>query len=950
MYDHEKIENEINKFFEEHKIYEKLKEKNAQNKNFYFCDGPPYVTGHIHPGTAWNKIIKDTICRYWRAQGRNVRAQPGYDTHGLPIEVKVEQELGIKKKNEIEQYGLEKFVEKCKSFVNKYIIIMTEQFKRLGVWMDWENPYITYRDSYIESSWNTLKYAYDKGLMHEGVYVLPFCYRCETTIANYELEYGEETDPSIYVKFKIKNKENEYLIIWTTTPWTLVGNMAVMANPLFTYVKAKIDDEIWICAKERLDIILSTVGKSAAILEEFSGKKLENLEYVHPLQGLIKKQTNRRIVFSDEYVSLEEGTGLVHCAPGHGQEDFLVGKKYNLEIFSPVDETGRYTEEGGIYQGQNVRETNKEIITALKEKNLLVHSAKIRHRYPHCWRCKTPLIFRATNQWFILISKLKERMLLELENSEWSPKFAKERFKEFVVQAPDWCVSRQRYWGIPLPIWRCTKCSEIKVIGSKKELSEKTLKELHRPYIDEISFKCEKCNSQMNRIKDVLDVWFDSGNAVWASLDKEEKEKWGEQADFILEGQDQIRGWFYSLLGSGLLHYEKIPYKQVLMHGFFVDEKGEKMSKSLGNFVPLEEILNKYGADSFRLWGMSNTLWDELKFNWNELKETYNDLNILFNLSIFLERFYPKKRVEKADFYIEDVWILSRVNTTLKEFHKSFETYEPNRGVKALRKFLVDDLSKFYMKIAKNRISSNDNEQGAVYAVYLSFFITLKMFAIVSPFLSEHIYQNFFRKYEKKESIVFFGLDAVNESTINTGLEKRMQIGNEIISQALRARQKSGIGLRWPLGKVCIQSTSAEIKESSKEFSEIFKKLLNVKEILIIETEPEGDYEIEAFEGGKIFLSKELTQSLYEEGLCNELKRRIQQIRKELGLVEKDSILIELDCKKELEIIFKNFEANILKETNTESISYGLPEGSESKTFEIDGRKIKIKVQKKNTK
>lgn len=947
MYDHKKTETEIAEFWEKHKIYGKAKKKNAEGEPYYFCDGPPYATGHIHPGTAWNKTLKDAICRYWRMRGFNVRAQPGYDTHGLPIEVKVEQELGIKKKKEIEERGIGKFVEKCRAFADRYMEIMTVQFKTLGVWFDWDSPYITYHDDYIESSWKTIKMAHEKGLMHEGVYVLPYCYRCETTIANYELEYGEETDPSIYVKFPIKGKENEFLIIWTTTPWTLVGNMGVMANPKFAYVKAKIDDEIWIVAKERLDIVLNFVEKSATVLEEFSGKKLEGLQYLHPFQDLIRKEAQRKVVLSDEYVSLEDGTGLVHCAPGHGQEDFHIGKKYGLEIFSPVDEAGVYTEEAGEYAGKNVREANLEIISMLKKKNAIVHEERVKHRYPHCWRCKTPLIFRATDQWFITISKLKERMLAEIETAEWHPEFAKERFREFVTQAPDWCISRQRYWGIPLPIWKCEKCAEIKVIGSKAELPEKGkgLKELHRPYIDEILFEC-KCGGKMERVRDVLDVWFDSGNAVWASLDAKGAKKFGERTDFIIEGQDQIRGWFYSLLGSGLLRYNKIPYKRLMMHGFFVDEKGEKMSKSVGNFVPLEEMLAKYGADSFRLWGISNTIWEELKFNWNELKEAHSDLDILFNMHVFLERFYPKNRIEKAELYPEDKWLLSRLNSTLKEFHKSFEGYGPNSGIRALKKFLVEDLSRFYMKIAKDRLGKNENAEGALFAIYSSVLASLKMFAIVSPFISEHIYQKFFKKYEGVESVALLELDAFKESEINTALEKRMALAASIISCALEARQRTGIKLRWPIREVLVKAPSEEVKGTVEELSGIFRRLLNAKEVIAVERDMAGEYESGEFESGKVFVSKKLDEELYEEGVYNEVKRRVQQIRKELSLVEKDKIILEVDAEKEIEAIVKKFEEALSRETNAKSVSYKTLKEDDSKVFEVDGREVKLKAKK----
>lgn len=946
MYDHKKIEAEMSAFLENNRIYEMVKKKNEKGEPYYFCDGPPYATGHIHPGTAWNKSLKDAVCRYWRMRGFNVRAQPGFDTHGLPIEVKVEQELGIKKKKEIEEKGIGKFVEKCKSFADKYIKIMSGQFKNIGVWMDWDRPYITYHDSYIESSWKTIQLAYEKGLMHQGVYVLPYCYRCETTMANYELEYGEETDPSIYVKFKVEGKENEYLIIWTTTPWTLVANMGVMVHPKFTYVKAKVDDEVWIVAKERLDVVLGLVEKSAIIIEEISGKKLEGTKYEHPFQNKIKKEAERYVVLSDEYVSLEDGTGLVHVAPGHGQEDFIIGKRFGLEVFSPVDGAGIYTSEAGAYAGKNVREANGEIIKELESRGALVYEQRIKHRYPHCWRCKTPLIFRATDQWFITISKLKDKMLSEIETVEWYPAFAKDRFREFVSQAPDWCISRQRYWGIPLPIWKCRNCSNLKVIGSKAELPDegKKIKDLHRPHIDEVHLEC-KCGGQMDRIPDVLDVWFDSGNAVWASMDEKEKEKFGERTELILEGQDQIRGWFYSLLGSGLLRYDRIPYKRLMMHGFFVDEKGEKMSKSMGNFVPIEEILDKYGADSFRLWGMGNTIWEELKFNWNELKEAHSDLDILMNMYIFLDRFYPNSKIVKAELYVEDKWLLSRLNSTLKQFHSAFENYEPNIGVKALRTFLVENVSRFYMKIAKDRINKGDNAEGALYTIYTSIFTSLTMFAVVSPFISEYIYQKFFKKFEEADSIALIDLPVFKESEINIALEKRIAFASAIISRALEARQRSEIKLRWPIRNVYIKSLSNEVKNAVEELSGVFKRMLNAKEVIAVEMEPEGEYESEEFEGGKVFVSKKLDQELYEEGIYNDVKRRVQQLRKELALVEKDNIFLEIDAEKEIEALIKKFEEVLSKETNAKSISYGAFKG-EGKEFEIDGRRVRLSVRK----
>lgn len=945
MFNHNEIENEILTFYEREKIYEKILTRSKGKKTFYFCDGPPYATGHIHPGTAWNKIIKDAFCRYWRMRGFDVRTQPGYDTHGLPIEVKVEQQLGIKQKKEIESFGIANFIQKCKDFADQYITIMTAQFKRLGVWMDWSKPYITYYDDYIEASWKTLKQAYEQNLMHEGYYIVAYCTRCETTMANYELEYHEKTDPSIYVKFPIKERENEFLLIWTTTPWTLVANLAVMVNPKLTYVKVKVDNEIWYIAKDRLESIINLVKKSALILEELSGKGLEGIRYVHPFQNLIAKEYDRKVILSEEFVTTEEGTGLVHCAPGHGQEDFIIGKRYNLEIFSPVDDSGKYTKEAKYFEGKSIFEANNEIIEILKKNNLLLYEDRIKHRYPHCWRCKTPLIFRATNQWFITISKLKDRMLEEIEKIKWHPTFAKERFKDFVKQAPDWCISRQRYWGIPLPIWKCEKCGSVKVIGSKKELpnSGRDIKELHRPYVDEVILECSSCNGKMKRVEDVLDVWFDSGNAVWASLSSEDIIKFGDQADLIVEGQDQIRGWFYSLLGSGIIRYSKSPYKRVVMHGFFVDEKGEKMSKSLGNFVPIEEIIDKYGADSFRLWGVSNTVWEELKFKWSELKEANNDLNIFYNLFIFLTRFYPKNKIEKVKLSKEDLWLISRLNSTLKEYHSGFENYEINLSARALRYFLVEDLSRFYMKIAKERINSNNNAEGALYSIYLSVFYAAKMLYPFSPLIVEKVYQDFFKKFEKEESIAFFSLPLANESEIDKGLEKSMEKAKEVISAGLELRQKIGIKLRWPLRQAIIKIASDSAREL-KELSDVIKKLLNVKEVIFTESFSE-DLPSNDFSNGKIYISKSIDTLLYEEGIYNEVKRRVQQLRKELSLIEEDKIILEIDCSEEIGSIVKKYEERLKVDTNTLSLSY-VSLGDDSNEYEIDGKNIRLKITK----
>jgi isoleucyl-tRNA synthetase len=940
MYDHRKVEKEVLDFWKDNDIYVKAKKRNEGNEPFYFCDGPPYATGQIHPGTGWNKTIKDAVCRYHRACGKDVRAQAGYDTHGLPIEVKVEQELRFKHKGDIEKYGIGKFVEKCKKFATKYVDVMGNQFLSLGVWMDFDNPYITFHDSYINSSWKTLKMAHEKDLMHQGFYVLPYCYRCETTMANYELEYDEETDPSIFVKLQVKDKEKEFLIIWTTTPWTLASNMAVMAHPMYSYVRAQVDDEVWILAKERLDYVMELTDHSATVLEELPGRKLKGIQYLHPFQDKIGKEYDRKVVMSDEYVTLEEGTGLVHTAPGHGPEDFIIGKRYEIEAFCPVDGKGNYTEDAGELKGMNVREANPVIMDILKDNGTLVFEERIRHRYPHCWRCKTPLIFLTTNQWFIAVSKIKDQMVEEVDKTEWHPSFAQERFKEFVSNAPDWCISRQRYWGIPLPIWTC-ECGEIKVVGSKEEIPE--VKELHRPYIDDIQLDCA-CGKKMSRIPDVLDVWFDSGNAVWASLNPGEAKRYSERTDVIIEGQDQIRGWFYSLLGSGVVRYGECPYKKLLMHGFFVDEHGEKMSKSIGNFVPLEDILEKYGADSFRLWGISNTIWDELKFSWEEMKKATSDLNIVFNMVVFLERFYPSSKVEEADLEPIDKWMMSRLNSTIKAFRGFFESYELNRASKALRYFIVEDLSRFYMKIAKDRISKDDKAGGALWTIYNVMLASIRMLACLSPMLSEHLYQRFFRKHEDEESLFLLPLPETNDNEIDNLVEKQMETVKEAVSTALLVRQSADIKVRWPIRTLYVETKSHEATDAVNAFQDIVLSLVNAKELKTLEEKPHGEIESQEFTKGTIHIDKKIDEELYEEGMLNEIKRRVQMMRKEAKLVEQDRIKLSIDTESEIEGILKKQEKDLLNQVNAEKLSYSVEK--EMKEYKIDGRLVKISLKK----
>ncbi|MFA5108412.1 MAG: isoleucine--tRNA ligase [Candidatus Micrarchaeia archaeon] len=1017
MVDVKEIEENILAYWKSHQIYKKIRERNSGGKPFFFCDGPPYATGQIHPGTAWNKCLKDSVLRYFRAKGRNVRDTPGYDTHGLPIEVKVEKELEINNKKQIETLGVGKFITKCKSFASEYIGVISLQFERCGVWMDFEHPYVTYDNHYIDSIWKTIKAADDKKLLTEGVYVVPQCVRCETSLANYELEYKDREDPSLYVKFKVKGKENEYLIIWTTTPWTLVANRAVMVHPTFTYVRVQFGQEVWIVAKERLEEVAKFVpGESFSIIGETSGKKLEGTEYEHPLAQKLSVNFDRKVILSDEHVTLEDGSGLVHTAPGHGPEDFIVCKRYDIEPFCPVGPSGKYTSDAGDYAGLDVLEANKTIISDLKDAGALLHSGKISHRYPYCWRCKTPLIFIATHQWFISITKLKERMLDEIDHSiNFHPEFAKTRFRDFVSSAPDWCISRQRYWGTPLPIWLCQKegCKERKVLGSSKELP--TNLDLHRPYIDEIEFDCS-CGGKMKRVPDILDVWFDSGNAVWAQMHNEnEAAIWREgdslQADFITEGKDQTRGWFYSLLGSGVVLNNQTPYTNLTMHGFFVDEKGEKMSKSVGNFVPLEDIISKYGADSFRLWGLSATIWDDLKFNYKELDESKRTLDIFLNMGVWMQRFYvhPNREIDEKEYELEDRWLISRTQSVIEKVSASFEKFEPFEGLIALEYLLVEDISRFYLKRLKQRISEGKNVDAGMKVLYDSLLSCVQMLSPYVPFVAEHLYLNVFKPYAQEESVSMLAWPTSKPNGKDVLLETQMEHLRAIMNSAMNARMKANLKLRWPSEELCIATGSTEVNSAVEVASDFLKAMTNTKNIvlgapsstfevslhsakigakfkadsvavtaLLKQMSPEqivsslsqkpfmldGKYEIDSemisvtevasgyaiapFDGGKVYVKTVIDSSLYAQGVVREITRRVQSMRKELELVNSDFVEISISGDSEIVDIAKADSQKISSAVNASLVSFGtdMPNADLKKDWEIDDKEIFISVRK----
>ncbi|MDE1823741.1 MAG: isoleucine--tRNA ligase [Candidatus Micrarchaeota archaeon] len=864
MFDLQKNEEYVLSYWKDKRILERTRERNRNGKPFYFLDGPPFVSGTLHPGQMWVKSMKDVLLRYKRFRGYSVYDRAGYDVHGLPIEKRAEAQLGVTNKKEIEtRIGVERFVKACNDYVESYIGILNADYERFGISLDFSNPYVPSRKPYMEIEWGFLKSIYGKKLLYKSLSSTTYCKSCGTALSqgSMEVEHREDDDPSIFVAFRI-NKElsetmagiddNTYLLIWTTTPWTLPANVSVAANPNAQYVKARFKDKIFIVAKSRLDVVSKALGSSAEVLEGFSGEKLEGLYYINPLEQHVPMQKRfrkyHRIVFAEHMVSIDEGSGLVHIAPGHGLDDYDLGKALGLPIFSPVDGSGKYTGDAGAYAGLEVpEEANRRVLEDLKSSGSLIHHGSVRHSYPHCWRCDTKLIFIATEQWKIRIQKVKKKLVSENRKVSWHPSEAQKWMEDLLLSAPDWTVSRQRYWGVPMPIWEC-ECGERLVIGSLAELKEHAadsgavdaLENLHRPYIDRIMLKCGRCGKEMKRISDVLDVWFDSSMAFRASLKDDEEFKRLFPMDFILEAVEQIRAWFSYQLKTSVIVYGKRPYRNVVTHGMMLGEDGRELHKKLGNYVPLDELLKTTSADAFRLWCTSHTPQLDLLFSKERINEAEKVVRLMYNISNLLQEYsdsigYIPKRVkkpralEKLD--PEDAWIVSRMNRLIRDMTTHLDDYDIYKAANPIRSFIIGDLSRFYLKSAKKRISygSRKKAKQTVDMVNYLFYNTLVLISIFTPFSSERIY---LERYGKGDGSVFFNSwPKCSKKQISDEVENSFDVALEAITAILNSREKMSLRLRWPIEKATVEVNNDSVHESLKRLSYIIEEYTNVRKL-----------------------------------------------------------------------------------------------------------------------
>lgn len=822
-------------------ILNKTIDNRKENDKFVFYDGPATANGFPGLHHMMAKFLKDSFCKYQTMRGHKVVRKVGWDTHGLPVELQVEKELGFSGKKDIEKYGIEKFNQECRNIVWKNEEAFTKLTEEMGQFIDLKNPYVTYDNNYIETEWWILQKFFEEGLFYEGSKILPYCPRCGTGLASHEVAQGyeETTANTVIVPFK-KKDEDVYFLVWTTTPWTLSSNVALCVNPKETYVKVKSLDNKFILAKSLVNKVL---GDDIEIIEEYSGKDLEYSEYD---QLITDYKVNKKAFFvtCDEYVTMEDGTGIVHIAPAFGEDDAKVGKNYNLPYLNPVGEDGKYLE--GTWKGMLVFDADLEVIKYLKENDKLFKKQKITHTYPHCWRCHTPLIYYSKPSFYLEVTKLKDKIIEANKTVKWHPTFVGEkRFGNWLENMKDWAISRNRYWGTPLPLWRC-ECGHMEMIGSRKELVEKSIEEidesidLHRPYVDNVHIKCPHCNKTMSRVSDVIDCWFDSGSMPFAQYHYpfENQELWEEQfpADFIAEGIDQTRGWFYTLLVISVFLTGKSPYKNVLVNDLLLDKNGKKMSKSKGNIVEPFTTIEEYGADTVRFYlPYVSPVWTPLRIDTENMKEIYSKYISTFkNAYSFFEMYANADNVDPREYNVEiedreliDKWLLSKLNKLIKVVTEGYEEYDLNKVVKAIVPFLNDDLSNWYIRSNRRRFWDSELtlSKKSVYQTTYEVLVALaKITAPITPFISDEIYT----KLTGEESVHLADFPNVKEELINEKIEEKMDLVRDVCSLGRDAREEVNIKVRQPISEVILPKSVGDIIGN---LSTIIEEELNVKTI-----------------------------------------------------------------------------------------------------------------------
>ena len=839
------MEKNITDLWKKEDIIQKNFDMNQDGEYFTFYDGPPTANGKPHVGHILTRVMKDIIPRYKVMKGYKVIRKAGWDTHGLPVELEIEKKLGISGKEQIEEHGVEKFVTECKESVFTYVSMWEKMTEQIGYWVDMKEPYVTYHNSYIESEWWALKELWDKELLYEGHKVMPYCPRCGTALSSHEVAQGykDVKDLTCIAKFKVCGEKNKYMLAWTTTPWTLPSNLALCVNKAYTYIEAKVEDEIYVIAKDLADKVL---GENYEIIKEFKGDKLLNVKY-EQLMPFGKVSGKAFEVIHGDYVTLTDGTGIVHIAPAYGEDDSLVAKKNGITFINLVDKEGKFVEEVTPWAGKFVKKCDESICDWLDSKNKLFKSERHLHSYPHCWRCDTPLLYYPKESWFVKMTSLRDKLLTNNNKINWYPDNIRTgRFGNFLENVIDWGISRDRYWGTPLPIWEC-ECGHKECIGSIEELKQKGIDvpediELHKPYIDNVYLKCPHCGKEMKRTKEVIDCWFDSGSMPFAQLHYpfENKELFEQNypAQFISEAVDQTRGWFYTLLAISTAIFDRNPFENCIVLGHVLDKKGLKMSKSKGNVVDPFEVLNTLGADATR-WHFytASAPWLPTRFSVDDVSEVQRKfLSTLWNVYSFyvlyadIDKFNPLEYKNYKSENVMDKWIMSKLNTLIKEVDEKLNVYDITSAALKIEGF-TDELSNWYVRRNRARYWTEElteDKIGAYMTLYNTLVTLCKVLAPFTPFITEEIYQNLVVNLDKdaKGSVHLCDWPIVEESAIDKQLEQEMDLAYNTVKLGRSARNAANIKNRQPLYKMLVSVTSLP-----EYYGDIIKDELNIKSI-----------------------------------------------------------------------------------------------------------------------
>lgn len=840
----------IRKMWEREEIFSRSISNREGRKTYVFYEGPPTANGMPHAGHALGRTIKDFVARYKTMSGYQVLRKAGWDTHGLPVELEVEKQLNIRGKDEIEAYGVENFIEKCKESVFAYEKEWKQFTEALGYWVDMDDPYVTLNNDYIESVWNILAAIHEKGYLYKGHRVVPYCPHCETSLSSHEVAQGykDVTDLSATAKFRLKERANEYLLGWTTTPWTLPGNVALAVHPDIDYVKVRQGEEIYYLAES---LIASVLKGNYEVLEILKGKDLVGLPYEAPFDYV--PVSNGHQVIAVDFVTETNGTGIVHLAPAHGEDDYQAIHEHQLDYINAVDEKGRYKENITPLAGKFVKDCDVDIIKMLAKRNLLFHKQKYEHSYPHCWRCDSPLLYYAMEGWFIKTTAVKEKMQANNQGVEWFPSHMKDgRFGNFLENMVDWNIGRNRYWGTPLNVWTCEACGNEKAPKSMEELKKWSIEalpddiELHKPYVDQIKFVCS-CGAAMRRTSEVIDVWFDSGSMPFAQYHYPfaNREFFQKQfpADVVIEGVDQTRGWFYSLLAVSTLFTGRSPYKRVLSLGHILDENGQKMSKSKGNALNPAELIHEFGADALR-WALlaDSSPWNNKRFSKKTVSQAKSKvINTLANIFSFYEMYADIDQIDPSNDFggvqtALDKWILSRLNTVIKEVVESLEEYDITKGARILAT-LVDEVSNWYVRRSRERFWSSgmsDEKRAAFSTLYEVLKKLAQLMAPYAPFVTEDIYSSL-----TGESVHLSDYPEADGSLIDKQLEKDMDAVLQIIEQTRSLRNTTGIKTKQPLAALVIVPKEASFHASLEKYTSIIKEEMNIKEVVFKEDDQE---------------------------------------------------------------------------------------------------------------